>query len=596
MIISNNTISYNTTIGISHRGGGIYTKNGTVTISNNTISNNTAYYSSAQYRDGGGIYAYGGTVTISNNNIIVNNGTNVIEARDGDAVTISGNTISDNRGTGIYAVGGTTMTISNNRITNNTGWGIHHSAIDGDTVESISNNIICNNTAGGIWAGYSTLTISNNIICNNGGPSSNGGGIYLPPATVTISNNIICNNTAGGSYNYGGGIYTSGGPYGGHTGTVIHNNSIIRNSAYKASAVHYSGGDDQNFNYNTITGNVSTGTDLTNTVYVSSLPLFSYNNLYNNTGATYEFFNANSGGSEDVNAENNWWGTEEESEIQARIYDWFDDGSKGFVDYSPFLTTIDTTAPISPPSGLIAQANTVSISIQWDASTESDTEGYMVYWDTDGELPYENVVNVGNVTSYTITELIPGSYYVTITAYDSDYDAGNDNPDTIVNENQTNGNESWYATVKDVALSPDISVDPTSHGFGSVALGDALIQTFTVSNTGDLDLEIDTLSITGTDATEFEIQNDNCSGQILSPSGTCTVDVAFSPTESGTKIADLTIPSNDPDEPTLNVALEGDGNDSEDEGDGNGGEDTGDEGDGGGGGNGSCFIATLFSK
>jgi len=555
--LTNSTISNNTTYS---RGGGIYTDSGTVIISNNTISNNTACSSGGPpYRDGGGIYAYGGTVTISNNNIIVNNGTNVIEARDGDAVTISGNTISDSSGTGIYAVGGTTMTISNNSITDNTGWGIQHY---GGTVETISNNSICNNTAGGIWSGYSTLTISNNIICNNGGPSSNGGGIYLPPATVTISNNIISDNVFGGNYQYGGGIYTSGGPYGGHTGTIIHNNSIIRNSAYKASAVHYSGGDDQNFNYNTITGNVSTGNDSTYTVYVSSFPLFNYNNLYNNTGATYELFNANSDGSEDVNAGNNWWGTEEESEIQAKIYDWYDDGTKGFVDYAPFLTSIDSIAPISPSLGLTVIGMTAeSISIQWDASTETDTAGYLVYWDTDGELPYGNVVDVGNVTSYTITELTPGTYYVTVTAYDIDYDATNDNPDTIVNENQTNGNESWYATVKDVALSPDISVFPISHDFGSVNVGDtSTSQTFTISNDGVTDLEIDTLSIIGTDASEFEIQNDNCLEQTVSPSATCMVDVVFSPTEPGTKTANLSIPSNDPDEPTLNVALEGDGN------------------------------------
>ncbi len=46
-------------------------------------------------------------------------------------------------------------------------------------------------------------------------------------------------------------------------------------------------------------------------------------------------------------------------------------------------------------------------------------------------LPYENVVNMGHVTSYTITGLTPGNYYVTVTAYDTGYDASNDIPDTI---------------------------------------------------------------------------------------------------------------------------------------------------------------------
>ena len=48
-------------------------------------------------------------------------------------------------------------------------------------------------------------------------------------------------------------------------------------------------------------------------------------------------------------------------------------------------------------------------------------------------------------------ELSSGTtYYVTVTAYDSTYSSGNDNSSTIINENQTAGNESWYAEEKTV--------------------------------------------------------------------------------------------------------------------------------------------------
>jgi len=110
-----------------------------------------------------------------------------------------------------------------------------------------------------------------------------------------------------------------------------------------------------------------------------------------------------------------------------------------------------------------------------------------------------------------------------------------------------------YATS---APTPVISVSPVSFNFGNVNVGcTSAPQTLTVSNTGLADLVIGTLSITGTDASEFSIQNDNCSGQTIAPSGSCTVDVAFSPTSLDLKSANLSVPSNDPNLPILNVPL-----------------------------------------
>ena len=122
----------------------------------------------------------------------------------------------------------------------------------------------------------------------------------------------------------------------------------------------------------------------------------------------------------------------------------------------------------------------------------------------------------------------------------------------------------WFATWGGVGLlfhpsQPNISVSPPSRDFGSMDISSTSTQTFTINNTGNADLEIGTISITGTDASEFTIQNDNCSGRTIAPSGACTVDVVFSPTSAGAKSANLTIPSNDPGIPTLNVALNGTG-------------------------------------
>lgn len=106
----------------------------------------------------------------------------------------------------------------------------------------------------------------------------------------------------------------------------------------------------------------------------------------------------------------------------------------------------------------------------------------------------------------------------------------------------------------------DFSVSPTDHDFGSVYLRcKPTAKTFTISNTGTAELEMGTLSITGTDTSEFFIQNDNCSAQTIAPSGTCTVQAVFSPTSAGSKSANLSILSNDPDTPTLDIPLTGEG-------------------------------------
>ena len=148
--------------------------------------------------------------------------------------------------------------------------------------------------------------------------------------------------------------------------------------------------------------------------------------------------------------ENNWWGTSSDSDIQTTIYDFFDDFNLGIVDYTPFLTQPNTGAPVSPPLGLAAVGNAASLAIalSWKANPESDIAGYKVYYDTDGPgFPYSgdgstsgsSPVDVGKVTSFTLSGLdLRRTYYIAVTAYDLD------------------GNESWYSKEAVAVLSPDV--------------------------------------------------------------------------------------------------------------------------------------------
>lgn len=78
-------------------------------------------------------------------------------------------------------------------------------------------------------------------------------------------------------------------------------------------------------------------------------------------------------------------------------------------------------------------------------------------------------------------------------------------------------------------------------------------------NVGYADLVVGTISITGTNANQFTIQNDNVSNETIIPGGSATLQVVFTPTSTGAKSATLNIPSNDPDEATVLVSLSGSG-------------------------------------
>ena len=80
-----------------------------------------------------------------------------------------------------------------------------------------------------------------------------------------------------------------------------------------------------------------------------------------NNSTTYGIYDAHEDGSDTVNAESNWWGTIDPIELQTLTYDWNDNATLGTVDYTPFLTAPDTTAPPSPPTNVAAQTGPTTI-------------------------------------------------------------------------------------------------------------------------------------------------------------------------------------------------------------------------------------------
>ena len=105
---------------------------------------------------------------------------------------------------------------------------------------------------------------------------------------------------------------------------------------------------------------------------------------------------------------------------------------------------------------------------------------------------------------------------------------------------------------------PDISTSDASLSFEEVTAGASAGKSLTISNTGTANLLVIGLSLSGDHASEFSIEG-GCGGQTLPASGTCTLMVRFSPTAEGAKTASLSIESDDPETPEVNVPVTGTG-------------------------------------
>ncbi|MBS1807707.1 MAG: choice-of-anchor D domain-containing protein [Acidobacteria bacterium] len=117
-------------------------------------------------------------------------------------------------------------------------------------------------------------------------------------------------------------------------------------------------------------------------------------------------------------------------------------------------------------------------------------------------------------------------------------------------------------TVIQAGGAPEITVTPTSIGYGSTVVGaTSAAQTVTIKNDGAANLNIGVITLGGTNAGDFLKGTDTCSNKSLPPSQSCTVGASFNPMALGARNATLIIPSNDADEATVNVTLSGTGSD-----------------------------------
>ena len=299
---------------------------------------------------------------------------------------------------------------------------------------------------------------------------------YSPSVKFKIHKNILVSNTADVNC-----IASIGSPS--TSNHLFDNNTIIS----KGKNVYFGGSSSYHANNISFTNNLfsnSSNNEIIDVKYGSG-HVFNNNNLINPSSSGYFLKNqtANS-----IDAENNYWGTATESEIQATIYDYSDDFELGQVDYTPFLTSLNIDAPISPPSNVTKSVSGSDVVLSWSANAESDVAGYKLYYGSSTGYSYATSIDIGNVTTYTVTGGDITTEYA-ITAYDTNLDGTDDMVD---------GNESWFSVANEVHITLMSSATSISEPTNSATL------TVTLNSTSSQDIVVN-LVYTGTaiNATDY---------------------------------------------------------------------------------------------
>ncbi len=177
-----------------------------------------------------------------------------------------------------------------------------------------------------------------------------------------------------------------------------------------------------------------------------------------------------------------------------------------------------------------------------------------------------------NITSVAVTA---GSGFAETNNCSTSVAAGSSCTISVTFSPTTNGTASGTLSVTDnttgspqtVTLtgtgeSPAASLSASTVNFGSQMLNTTSTtpQKVVLTNSGNASLSITSISIGGTDPSEFTLSPSNPCGSTVAQGSSCTIQVNFKPTSSGSQSATMTITDNAPNSPQV-VALTGSGSD-----------------------------------
>ena len=97
------------------------------------------------------------------------------------------------------------------------------------------------------------------------------------------------------------------------------------------------------------------------------------------------------------------------------------------------------------------------------------------------------------------------------------------------------------STLQGTGTSAHLDLSPTSHGYGSVAIGASSdSQTYTLTNTGAGPSGPVSFAVSGANAADFVTTSSTCGAAPIAAGASCTVSIVFTPTAAGARAATLT--------------------------------------------------------
>jgi len=119
----------------------------------------------------------------------------------------------------------------------------------------------------------------------------------------------------------------------------------------------------------------------------------------------------------------------------------------------------------------------------------------------------------------------------------------------------------YFQTIKLgwIVSQPDIEVSESNYHFGQVDIGSTHTEVIPIFNLGDAPLTIESLQLEQSQLAQFEMSSWQTLPVTLEPNSFIDLDIQFSPVIEGVDTGVLTIVSNDPNNPTVDVVLTGEG-------------------------------------
>ncbi|MCX7545956.1 IPTL-CTERM sorting domain-containing protein [Marinicella gelatinilytica] len=484
-------------------GGGIVNE-GTLSIVNSVIDNNQ----SGGY--GGGLHSVGGTIENIENTTFSNNYAQLrgggLNQYNGIIAAITNTTFSNNTGTdggGIYVEDMTVSMMNNLTFSGNTANFGSAMVNQFATVSNLQNSLFHNGSSCGYANGFgSTFTGSNNIADGTSGANCPGilSGTTLSAATVgPLADNGCVTPLADGS--------------------CVMTHALLANSEVLDVAVGGTAADQRGFNAD---GLRDIG------AYEAQIPVViaPADVVQEATGPNTNTPALGSATATDADSDDLSLTTSNDAAtnypLGVHTVTWTatdNHGHQGTDTQS--LTVQDTTPPVLSLVGSSPENLNLGDTYSDAGATATD----LVDDDTvlTGTIVVNNPVNTNVAGSYTVT-------------YNVSDNAGNPAAQ-ITRTVNVNGNL-------------QIQLSTYSLNFGGVLIGQNQAQVITVTNSGTVDLTLNSL---GTLSAPFAVTGGNCDPLpiTLTPGSDCTIEVTFSPSDSSNQTAQLSITSNAPSSPDV---------------------------------------------